>query len=396
MVEDILLWRESISTLPDHHFFEIMRMYLGEIKTPYNKQKLIEDLSSFLRKDENKKNMMRLLSEEDLEILTAIKYIPKVSVEKLAKFFSKSFQFANLYEHLMNLEERLLVFRYVEKQTGKTYFKLNPLLSDYFNFLLVKENLFKPAVAENSFDLGTEKKTSSSGVTFKPELLAAIIAFVAQYPDLCKADGAFKKRIETILPTIFPQVKKVNTLKYLVSAFENLNLFRTTEAGYVISVARLKAFAKLPEIVQYAYLTSASCGHYPRDVLQKQTQLLLDMLVTVPKTGFTKETILRTMFLANEKITGFSGSMTSTGRFASMMRENQGQLANTSGTITSEDLLNKAVAFGLLIKKGKTEDGHSIYVASGIQDINYSKTEETLTEDNSRKLVSIDSGYRSE
>ena len=41
-VQKIIDWRESFSILPDDYFFEIVRMYLGEVKTPYNKQKLIE------------------------------------------------------------------------------------------------------------------------------------------------------------------------------------------------------------------------------------------------------------------------------------------------------------------------------------------------------------------
>ena len=52
-VERILEWRESFSSLPDDYFFDIIHMYLGEIKTPYNKPKLIEELSTILRKKEN-------------------------------------------------------------------------------------------------------------------------------------------------------------------------------------------------------------------------------------------------------------------------------------------------------------------------------------------------------
>ena len=49
-VERILEWRESFSSLPDDYFFDIIHMYLGEIKTPYNKPKLIEELSTIYGK----------------------------------------------------------------------------------------------------------------------------------------------------------------------------------------------------------------------------------------------------------------------------------------------------------------------------------------------------------
>ena len=87
-VENVILWRESLSTMKDNHFFDLLKMYLGEIKTPYNKQNLIENLSAFLRKEENKETIIALLSKEDLELLTAIYLIPKVTQKKLNKFLA--------------------------------------------------------------------------------------------------------------------------------------------------------------------------------------------------------------------------------------------------------------------------------------------------------------------
>ena len=93
----VLAWRESLVTLNDTHFFELLRMYLGEIKTPYNKQKLIEELSAFLRKDENASMIVRLLSANDILILSAIKILNLPTQEKLSQFFSTDFSFAELY-----------------------------------------------------------------------------------------------------------------------------------------------------------------------------------------------------------------------------------------------------------------------------------------------------------
>ena len=54
-VQRIIDWRESIAVLPDSHFFEIIRMYLGEVKTPFNKQKLIEELGGFMFAEKNER-----------------------------------------------------------------------------------------------------------------------------------------------------------------------------------------------------------------------------------------------------------------------------------------------------------------------------------------------------
>lgn len=56
---DVIAWRETLVCLSDQHFFDLMRMYLGEIKTPFNKQRLIQDLSAFLRKPENRSRIFR-------------------------------------------------------------------------------------------------------------------------------------------------------------------------------------------------------------------------------------------------------------------------------------------------------------------------------------------------
>ena len=180
-VENVILWRESLSTMKDNHFFDLLKMYLGEIKTPYNKQNLIENLSAFLRKEENKETIIALLSKEDLELLTAIYLIPKVTQKKLNKFFSAK-TYSELFEHLMNLEERLLIFRFKDKDTGKILFKINPLLEQNLKPYLTKEKIISYSIEYDQEDI-----VKSNGLT--PEFLAGFIAFVLENPDLLRADG---------------------------------------------------------------------------------------------------------------------------------------------------------------------------------------------------------------
>ena len=68
----IIRWRETMATLNDERFFEIMRVYIGEIQTPYNKDNLIEQISSILRKEQNKKRIISYLSDFDIKILSVI------------------------------------------------------------------------------------------------------------------------------------------------------------------------------------------------------------------------------------------------------------------------------------------------------------------------------------
>ena len=102
----IVEWRESLATMGDAQFFELIRMYLGELKSPFNKQNLIEELSSFLRKPDNKRKIAELLSESDIEVVSAVKFISEATPRKIADFFCGKFTFSKLYERILNLEPR--------------------------------------------------------------------------------------------------------------------------------------------------------------------------------------------------------------------------------------------------------------------------------------------------
>ena len=78
-VTTVEVWKECISSLSDSKFFELMRLYLGETETPYNKQRLIEQLAGFVKNPANSQNMITLLDEYDIKLLTAIAFIPGYS-----------------------------------------------------------------------------------------------------------------------------------------------------------------------------------------------------------------------------------------------------------------------------------------------------------------------------
>ena len=84
---EILRWQEAVSSLPDKQFFNIMRLYLGEIKTPYNKQRLTQQLAAFIRREENLSNLLTLVDRFDVTILTAISLIPNATQQTLIEFF---------------------------------------------------------------------------------------------------------------------------------------------------------------------------------------------------------------------------------------------------------------------------------------------------------------------
>jgi len=53
-------WKSAIMSLPEGNFFELLRSVFGNIKTPFSKHKLLEDLFAFLSKKKIEKPLRPL------------------------------------------------------------------------------------------------------------------------------------------------------------------------------------------------------------------------------------------------------------------------------------------------------------------------------------------------
>ena len=209
----IIDWRESMATMEEGLFFDIMRMYLGEVKTPYNKQKLIEGLSSFLRKTENREILFKLLGSSDLKILTVVKNIRNCTEEKILSFIEGNGMAprlrTDLSGHIQNLKERLILFTFVDKESKSSELRINPLLEDDLYPLLQTKILFENPEDESKPKANANKELpSNTTYPLSPQLLASFISFVVTQPDLCKNDGSLKKHIVEELQEVFTEIPK--------------------------------------------------------------------------------------------------------------------------------------------------------------------------------------------
>lgn len=364
-VQKIIQWRESFITLPDSHFFEIIRMYLGEIKSPFNKQKLVEELGSFLRKEDNRRLIISLLSENDVEILAAISAITDCTQEKLASFFNGSFTFTQLYERLLNFEERLLIYRYVDKSTSRQIIDINPMLEETLSpYISIDKVLYPSPVAKVNFDVNT---------ALSPELIASYISFTGKNKDLCKQDGTLKKRAAAEAKKYFGE--RAELLQSLTTAFINLSLFTETPEGFEINQSRLNAFAQLDDVKQYAFLCVASFGHFSRQTLVRRAKLLIDTAFSTGDAGFDRKVIVRNALLISEKKDSAPGlsAIGGGGRFAQMMarasaaENNNGDSGEKDsrgedGASVMDQMFETAVMMGFFDKKGRTESNENVYV----------------------------------
>jgi hypothetical protein len=391
-VRRVIDWRESLVKLPDKPFFELIRMYLGEIKTPYNKQKLVEDLGGFLHKKNVRENIVLFLDDMDIEIISTVWNIPDVSQDTIVEFFKGKYSFSVLYERFLNLEERLILYRKAGRYGEPAEMGVNPLLEDILKpYISVRQLLQKPVYAEYE-----EKIKDPLSV----QMLGAFISYIAAHPDLCKADGSFKKKTVADFKEIFPGLLK--RLHCLISGFRNLMLLKDSESGTFLDYKKFEKFTELPQEMQYAYLCASSAGRLSRDELRREAQLLLDTIAAIPQTGYTFETLVRAAYLISIKSIGNdSQSLTGKGRFSKMLESRKGlansdtetgHLSHKKNSLVSrmdviDRLFESAVELGILQVAGKTADNSKILA------VTYCFNSDSISHKSKESLLNIDAGF---
>lgn len=353
----VMLWRESFLFLEENHFFEIMKMYLGEIKTPYNKQKLIANLEGFLHKKENLVAIKSFLSDDELEIISAVVFIPDVTEEKLSSFFKNTFKYSFLYEKLLNLEERLILFKTKNENSsqGDSFvIKFNPLLEDMF-FDLININRLLPQIEFT--------KTEKPAARITPELISCFISYILENPNIAKQDGTLKKHSLKNIPVVFgDEVKKI---EILYKAFLNLGILKETGHGAEVDWSKFSDFLNLSFAEQTVYITISSCSHLSRESLRLHSQIFVDTVKNLSDRVFTLDLFLRTGFLVSAaSFDSSSESSFKTSRFAKIIQEGRLRLSehnsdavtvSTSGAL--ERMFEAAVSLGIIYISGTTKDG---------------------------------------
>ncbi|MCR5621275.1 MAG: helicase-associated domain-containing protein [Treponema sp.] len=354
-VEKVLAWRKYIATLEEEEFFDIIRIYLGEVRTPYNKQDLVEELSAFLRKDENKNGIVRLLSGIDLKILAAVRFIPAADTRKITEFFSSSMSSKHVEAHISNLMQRLLIFSMGSDEKGKQHLCMNPLLEERLLDLL-------------DIDVLLPSYRKQPGQIEMPEVLgegktAAMISYVLAHPDLCKANGDFKKKDAEELAQKMGDVEQAQTL---MNSLRNLGLFTENASGKKLLADwdKAESLARLDPPHQKAYLCVANLGHLTRSSLYESAQLLYDTLDCARESHYGREALLRLSFLIKQKDMDRNLSRMSSGRFQSLISRSpyadaDQPVENLEGSMGKA--LDAAIAFGYVVKEGEDEEGKDIY-----------------------------------
>ena len=105
-------WKSALMTLPDNGFFELLRSVFGNIKTPFSKQRLMDDLFALLSRDEIRKIIAAYIDGQDHKIIAAVALLDEPAPGELESFFAGELTCAELHALVLNLEERLILYRF--------------------------------------------------------------------------------------------------------------------------------------------------------------------------------------------------------------------------------------------------------------------------------------------
>lgn len=356
-VQKILKWQGTLLKQDENHFFETIRMYLGEIKSPFNKQNLISQLESFLRKKENQSIIKSFVTPKELEIICAVVFIPDATEDKLTSFFENTYSYSFIYETLQNLEERLIIFKY--QKDDEYIIEFNPFLEDaFYDLIKVEKLLTQPEY----------KAIKNDGPSVSPELIACIVSFILENPNLAKQDGTLKKHTVEIAGQIFGPA--LGMLSVIYTSFLNLGILKEKSKGVEFDWNKFSKFTEQSFAEQIIYIIVSSAGHFSRDSLRLQAQVFIDAIQNLKGVVFTKDLFLRTGFLAaarpkEEAVVRSTGGS----RFARMIEEGRARMAesgdndavrvSTSGGL--ERMFQAAVLLGVLKSSGITGQNEDVF-----------------------------------
>ena len=337
--EEVVAWREALTRLSDQFFFDLMRMYLGPIKTPFNKQRLIDELSAFLRKKINRDRIMLALDDLDRLIIAGIVELPSPTQQKIVTLLASSASFPEVYNRILNLEERLVLFR-KDEGAGRAY-AITPQLADELAALPTLSILAPP-----------ERTGEPVHAPLRVDdlLLAGVYCFFLHEGDAVRSDGSLRKKTLASLSAVFPGLAEEDkTLSIVVSALRNLGLLLTIDGCLVPDSSRWQAFSQCTATERLAYLAAASTGRFSRDTLQQDAQAFVDFLSGLARgAAYTREAVSRLSVLVAER-SSHGPSRPPRSRFASLLGEREDAPSGAAEVPTN--YLDVALAFGMILSE---------------------------------------------
>ena len=283
----ITLWKNWLLTLPDQPFFNLMRNYLGNLQTPFNKHSLIEELSVFLGREEIQDRMLASLDDLDRQILSIVFLLDSCTEAPVLDMLRLSRTSWEIRQRLINLQERLFLYR-----TSHGVYHPVPHL---------EELLRDRAIHTDHLFPGTPGPVPAAPPPWLNDgFLAAFLSFISHYAPAVRNGGGLARRSLSELRRCFPlfdaDPEKPEPLLHALEA--GGFLLQGEDKILTVNLPRWNGLLELPEEKRILYL-------YSRTVLDPRRlstpwrsadgeKLVSGLLAALPPdVYYTEETLIR-------------------------------------------------------------------------------------------------------
>jgi len=263
-------WKSAIMSLPEGNFFELLRSVFGNIKTPFSKHKLLEDLFAFLSKKENRKTIAAFIGEQDHKVIAATALLNEPETGELEKFFAGEMTVAELHAVIINLEERLILYRFRDEKSQRL--ALNPVLEEILSPLIADTRPLFPSFPiegsspkeETAMAEETSSENRRQAYVSDPRIMAALFTFIIEEEEMFKAEVGTETR-ETKFPrNLLPELRKkvLDSAKktfpeldfeLVVNILIQMGLFRRTDRLLISNNDKIDEYSELSDAERQEY-----------------------------------------------------------------------------------------------------------------------------------------------
>jgi len=253
-------WKSAVMMMPDNSFFELLRSVFGKIKTPFNKQQLLNDLEKFLLREDIQKTISFYIDDSDAEIIAAVSLFREPSFSQLENFFRGEYSGAQLQDIIVNLEERFILYRFSDNAPLPASNKnnchtvsclaLNPVLKT----VLLPFTTETPALFPKETGMKVSSVSAGSEIYVNDLIFAAVHSFIIERGTIFfKSEGVIRKRVIDEANIIFPGID----LEKVTGAFQVLGLYYADKNTLVPDYKFINSFCVLSPSERLEYFAAA-------------------------------------------------------------------------------------------------------------------------------------------
>ena len=274
-------WKSAVMTMPDNSFYELLRSVFGKIKTPYQKQQLINELEIFLLREDIQKTITAFIDKDDAKVIAAVALFGESAPGELESFFCGELSYAQLQDIIVNLEERFILYRFREDKASlplsggsragslrkggqragsphadsQAIIALNPVLEQALTPFTSDISILFPAASKQDTSQNAEALLESfeSKTQINDLILAGLMSFVTQWEPFFRSEGVIRKRVIDAAKNCFPGLD----IKLVLGSLQVLGLFYTDDDRLMPDSRQFSDFCSLSARERMEYCTAA-------------------------------------------------------------------------------------------------------------------------------------------